>query len=424
MPQSSERIPGHIRALLAANFVSVLGSGLTLPFLLIYLHQVRGISLGVSGLLIGGTSIVSIPIGPATGMLVDRIGPRIVSASALVFESLGTLGLILVHSPVSALPVMVIYGIANGATWPSWNALFAVLVADEHLRPRVFARSFQLLNLGLGIGAVVAGSLVHVSDPGSFVRIYLIDGFTYAAVVGALIVMPSRVFARPLASAHAAPEHPKGGYRAVFADRRFVRYLVATALMMFAGYAAVQTGFVGYATSVIHAGPSVIVWAFAVNTGMIVVLQPFALRLVGRMRRSSALSLCAALFGMSWIVLAIGGQFPSAFAGRALVVAMFGVFSLGEVLLSPVGGPIVTMMARPELQGRYSATASSVVTVMNVLCPVFAGALLGAGLGDIFLGVLIGCSAAAIAAFAWMRESLSPEIDNVRPLRAASPAEA
>jgi MFS family permease len=423
MTDPGERIPRHIRVLLAANFVSVLGSGLTMPFLLIYLHEVRGISLGLAGLLIGGTSVVSIPIGPATGALVDRIGPRAVCASALFLEAVGTLGLILVHSPLSALPVMVIYGIANGSTWPSWNALFAVLVPEERLRPRVFARNFQLLNLGLGVGAVVAGSIVHVSRPGSFELIYLIDGVTYATIVGALLVMPASVFARPEASPHAAPEHPKGGYHAVFSDRRFVRYLVATALMMFAGYAAVQTGFVGYATTVVHSGPSVIAWAFGVNTGMIVVLQPFALRLVGGMRRSSALSLCATLFGISWIVLAIGGIFPRSFAGSALVVAMFGVFSLGEVLLAPVGAPIVTMMARPELQGRYSATASSVITVMNVLCPAFAGALLGAGLGDVFLGVLIGCCAAAIAAFAWMRESLSPEIDNVRPLPATVPVE-
>lgn len=424
MPESSERIPRHIRALLAANFISVLGSGLTLPFLLIYLHQVRGISLGIAGLLIGGTFVVSVPISPVTGMLVDRIGPRVVCSSALTLEAIGTLGLILVHSPISALPVMVVYGIANGATWPSWQALFAVLVPDEHLRPRVFARSFQLLNLGLGVGAVVAGSIVRVSDPESFVRIYLIDGLTYATIVGALVIMPSWAFARSSPSLHAAPEHPRGGYRAVLADRRFVRYLVATALLMFAGYGAVQTGFVGYATVVIHAGPSVVAWAFGVNTGMIVALQPFALRLVTRMRRSSALSACAALFAVSWIVLAVGGLFPRTIVGSALVVAMFGVFSLGEVLLAPVGGPLVTMMARPELQGRYSATASSVITVTNVLCPAFAGALLGAGLGDVFLGVLIGCCAAAIAAFVWMRESLSPEIDNVRPLAAVRPTEA
>lgn len=424
MPESSERIPRNIRVLLAANFVSVLGSGLTLPFLLIYLHQVRGISLGIAGLLIGGTAVVNFPVGPATGMLVDRLGPRIVCASALTFEAIGTLGLILVRSPLSALPVMVIYGVANGATWPSWNALFAVLVHDEHLRPRVFARNFQLLNLGLGTGAIVAGFIVHVSHPRSFELIYFVDGITYAAIVGALIAMPSSMFTRPGVSAHAAPAHPKGGYRAVFADRRFVRYLVAMALMMFAGYAAVQTGFVGYATSVVHSGPRVIAWAFGVNTGLIVALQPTALRLIGRMRRSTALSLCAALFGSSWVVLAIGGLFPRTLTGSALVVTMFGLFSLGEVLLAPVGAPIVAMMARPELQGRYMATASSVVTVTSVLCSPIAGVLLGAGLGDIFLGVLIGCSAAAIAAFAWMRQSLSPEIDNVLPLPAAAPVEA
>jgi MFS family permease len=420
---SPERIPRHIRALLAANFVSVLGSGLTLPFLLIYLHEVRGISLGVAGLLIGGTAVVSVPVGPATGALVDRFGPRVICATALSLEALGALGLILVHSAVSALPVLFVYGLASGSAWPSWNALFAVLVKDERLRPRVFARNFQLLNLGLGVGAVVAGSFVRVSDPHTFVLIYLIDGLTFAAIVGALALMPAWVFTRAEASEHAAPEHPKGGYRAVFSDQRFVRYLVATALMMFAGYAAVQTGFVGYATSVVHAGPSVIAWAFGVNTGLIVVLQPLALRLVGRIRRSSALSLCAALFGISWVILALGGLFPRSFTGSALVVAMFGVFSLGEVLLSPVGGPIVTMMARPELQGRYSATASSVVTVMNVACPSIAGVLLGAGLGDIFLGVLIGCCAAAVAAFAWMRESLSPEIDNARRIVEPVPVE-
>jgi len=417
MAVGEERIPRQIRVLLAANFVSVLGSGLTLPFLLIYLHEVRHIPLGITGLLIGGTAVVSIPVGPATGVLVDRFGPRVVCASALAFDAIGALALITVHSPLSALPVMFIYGIANGSTWPAWNALFAVMVEDEQLRPRVFARSFQLLNLGLGIGSVIAGLVVHVSHPRSFELIYLIDGVTYLAIVGALVLMPASAFARARQSGHAHSENRIGGYREVLSDRRFIRYLVASGLMIFAGYAAVNTGLVGYATVVIHVDPRVIAWAFGVNTGLIVAIQPLALRLVGRMRRSTALSICAAFFGTSWIILAIGGLFPRSLVGSALTVTMFGVFALGEVLLAPVGGPIVTMMARTELQGRYNATSSTVFTVTSALCPALAGALLGAGLGDVFLGALIVCCVASILGFAWMRRSLSPAIDNAKSAR-------
>ncbi|MHB8244507.1 MAG: MFS transporter [Acidimicrobiales bacterium] len=407
----AERIPRDIRILLGANFVSEVGSGLTLPFLLIYLHEVRHIPLGITGLLIGGTSVVAVPIGPATGALVDKLGPRSVCAAALVLDAFGAAGLTLVHSPLSALPVLFVYGIGNGATWPAWNALFAVMVRDETLRPRVFARSFQLLNLGLGTGSVIAGAVVSVTRPGSFDLIYLLDGVTFLAVVVALAVLPAAAFVRAPHPSDASA-HPKGGYREVLADRRFRRYLVSMALLAFAGYAAVNAGLVGYATVVIHSQPYVIAWAFAVNTALIVLIQPLALRVVGHLRRTTALSLCALFFGAGWVVLGVGGAFPHSSIGNMLVVAMFAVFALGEVLLSPVGGPLVTEMARPALQGRYSATASSVYTLTSVLGPAIAGTMLGAGLGDEYLALLVACTGLAVVAFRRTRRTLSPEIDN------------
>ncbi|MGO9560739.1 MAG: MFS transporter [Acidimicrobiales bacterium] len=416
----AQRIPRNLRVLLAANFVSCVGSGLTLPFLLIYLHEVRHISLGITGLLIGFTSVVAVPVGPASGTLVDRFGPRFVCAGALAFAAVGTVALVLVRSPLSALPVLFVYGVANGATWPTWNALFAVMVHDESLRPRVFARSFQLLNLGLGAGAVIAGFVVHVSHPSSFDLIYVVDGVTYLSVVVALMLLPASAFHRAPVRADEERAHPRGGYREVLADRRFLRYLVATSLLFFAGYAAVNAGLVGYATVVVHAQPYVIAWAFAVNTALIVMIQPLALRVVGLMRRSTALSICALIFATSWVILAVSGLFPRTSTGNALIVAMFFVFALGEVMLSPTGAPLVSMMARPGLQGRYMALSSSIFTVANVLGPAIAGAMLGAGLGDEYLGILVGFAAAAIVAFQWMRRSLSPEIDNARSYRSGS----
>lgn len=418
-PGSSKKIPPDVRALLAANFVSELGSGLTLPFLLIYLHEIRHIGLALTGLLIAGSSIVGIPAGPAAGALVDKLGPRRVMAGAILLAAVGTGALISVRSPLSALPALFIYGLANGAIWPAWNALFAVMVSDEELRPRVFARSFQLLNLGLGIGAVVAGAVVRVSRPSSFELIYALDAVTYLAVLVALFLLPARSFA---VGRHApdVPAHPRGGYREVLSDRRFQRYLVASSLLAFAGYAAVSAGLVGYATVVVRVRPSVIAWAFGVNTGLIVVLQPLALRLVGKMRRTTALCICAACFASSWGILILAGAFPRSGLGAGLVVAMFGAFALGETLLAPVGAPLVTMLARPSLQGRYNATASSVYSVTSVLGPAVAGAMLGAGLGDYYLALLIASGGGAVLAFRWLRRSLSERIDNAGPLRGAT----
>lgn len=409
-----DRIPRNVRILLGANLVSSVGSGLTLPFLLIYLHDVRHIPLGVTGLLIGASAVVGIPAGPLSGALVDRLGARVMSVATLAVTAAGTAALLVVRSPVSAVPVLLLFGFGQSTSWPTWSSLFAVMVADEALRPRVFARSFQLMNLGLGVGAMAAGSFVHVSDPSSFSLIYLVDAVTTMAVVVALLLLPAEAFGT-VGEAHGGTSHAarKGsGYRAVFADRRFVRFLVASAFLAFAGYAAVDAGLVGYATHVVRVGPQVIAWAFGLNTGLIVALQPLGLRVAARVRRSTALMICAAFFGGSWAVLLVAGAFARTGLGDGLVVAMFGVFSLGEILLAPVGGPLVTLLAPPALVGRYNATYASVYNVLGVLGPSVAGVLLSAGLGDLYLALLVGSAGVAAAAFVSMRGVLRREVDD------------
>ncbi|MGH8981617.1 MAG: MFS transporter [Acidimicrobiales bacterium] len=418
------RVPANLRILLGANLVSSIGSGLTLPFLLIYLHNVRHIPLGLSGVLIGASALVGIPAGPIAGALVDRLGARLVSASGLAFAGLGTASLVFVRSAASAVPVLLLVGFSQSSLWPTWNALFAVMVPDESLRPRVFARGFQLLNLGLGIGAMVAGAVVRVSNPSTFDLVYLVDAITNFVVVIALVLLPAHAFGRTERAASAGGDHvtakPSGGYREVLGDRRFRRFLLASAFLGFAGYAAVEAGLVGYAIHVVHVGSYVISWAFGLNTGMIVVLQPLGLRLAGRFRRTTSLMICATCFGVSWLVLLAAGGAAGTVTGEILVVAMFGVFSLGEILLAPVGGPLVTMLATPELQGRYNASAASVLTTLGVVGPALAGVLLGAGLGGVYLLALSASAAVAIFAFWQLRRVLSPQIDNASADRAVT----
>jgi len=79
--------PGLSRSLwilLSGSFANALGNGIVFPFLLIYLHNVRGIGLGTSGLILAASSLAGLVGGPASGALIDRVGPRFVLSAAMI----------------------------------------------------------------------------------------------------------------------------------------------------------------------------------------------------------------------------------------------------------------------------------------------------------------------------------------------------
>ena len=74
----SPRLSGKTRLFLAGNFLSMLGTGLVLPFMIIYLHQARGIALAVVGALLAAGAAV-LPPRPACRLFPRasrRLAPR------------------------------------------------------------------------------------------------------------------------------------------------------------------------------------------------------------------------------------------------------------------------------------------------------------------------------------------------------------
>ena len=67
-------LPPAGRWLLSTVAVQTLGRGLTLPFTVIYLHEVRGISLDLAGLLMAFIAVVALAVTGPAGALTDRAG--------------------------------------------------------------------------------------------------------------------------------------------------------------------------------------------------------------------------------------------------------------------------------------------------------------------------------------------------------------
>src|ERR1700728_198269 len=70
-------------------FLNMLGYGAVLPFEIIYLHDGRGFSLGVAGLVVGVITGAAVVTSPVAGPLIDRFGARVTTAVAGVALAAG-----------------------------------------------------------------------------------------------------------------------------------------------------------------------------------------------------------------------------------------------------------------------------------------------------------------------------------------------
>ena len=64
-------LPRSVQTLQAGGLANSFGNGLAIPFLFIYLHNVRGIGLGTAGLIVATNGAVGLVAGPLIGTLID-----------------------------------------------------------------------------------------------------------------------------------------------------------------------------------------------------------------------------------------------------------------------------------------------------------------------------------------------------------------
>src|SRR4029079_10681855 len=86
------QLPRAVQILQLGGLANAFGNGIVLPFTFIYLHNVRGIGLGVAGIVLATNGAVSRVAAPRAGRIVDRIGGRLTLAVSLGFLTLGAAG--------------------------------------------------------------------------------------------------------------------------------------------------------------------------------------------------------------------------------------------------------------------------------------------------------------------------------------------
>src|SRR2546429_3106053 len=124
-------LPRDVWILQAGGLANMFGNGVIGPFLIIYLHNVRGISLGIAGLIVASNSAAGLVSGFVGGALSDRIGPRAVLSAALVVMAVAFGLFPLIRVPWQAFALNALAGAGSGAFWPSQSTLLSPLTPKE-----------------------------------------------------------------------------------------------------------------------------------------------------------------------------------------------------------------------------------------------------------------------------------------------------
>lgn len=378
-------LPGEGRWLLSTVVVQTFGRGMTLPFTIIYLHEVRGFDLGFSGALMSLIAITGLVVTGPGGTLIDRIGARRVLIAGLVAMIAGcSLLAFATHPAVATIAVMLI-GVNFGVSWPGFNALIASVV-DGEIRQQYFGINFALVNLGIGIGGVIGGFFVNVDEPGTFTAIFLIDAVT-SLVPLALLIGPLRHVRTQPDPSEEAPE--QGGYREILRRPVVLWITLLTFLSVFIGYGQMEAGFPAFARQVAEVSTQVVGIAFAVNTAVIVLLQFAVLKLITGRRRTRVMQIMALIWAASWLLLGGAGLLPGTLAAAVGVIAYMGVFAFGETMLQPTVPAIYNDLASDSTRGRYNAINSAAFQGGAITGPLAAGVLLGVGLDGWFIACMV-----------------------------------
>jgi MFS family permease len=414
------QLPRSVWLVQVGGVVNSLGNGIVLPFIVIYLHNVRGISFAEAGFALAFGGVAALLAGLVAGSTVDRIGGRNTLVLGLLLQATAFVLFPLIREPWQAFTLLALEGAGTACFWPGQSTLLSRLTtADE--RHSAFALQRISMNLGMGLGGVVGGLIATTSDPSSFTKLFVLDACTFLvfAVVLATIHEPEE------AADEKAETSAAGGYRGVVRDRNFVALLGLNVLFVAVGY-EVFALLPPFAKNYAGVGERWIGMIWLANTLLIVVIQlPVAKALEGR-RRMAALALMNVLWAIAaLIVLAAGGLLSGTSAALVFITATL-IFGVGETLQGPTQAPLVADLAPDRLRGRYFALGSMSWSAGSILGPAVGGPLLGwhpLAVWPIAAGVCVfsafGCLALERRLPEGIRRTPLPEPVTVTPLTPA-----
>ncbi len=361
-----------MRRIHVGNALSAFGLGFTVPYLYVYVAQVRGLGSVTAGLVLAVFAVAALIVLPFAGRAIVRRGPLPVLLVALVTAALGAMSLGLSASAGAVLLSAAALGAGQAVMQPAL-ATMIVDCSTTETRSRAFAMQFFLQNLGLGVGGLIGGHLVDTSSAASFTLLFAIE----AAMFLVLVAVMATVRAPRTPRIEGAPGQGAGGsWKQLLGNRAMVQLCVLGFVLFFACYGQFESGLSAYGVEAAGISTSALGTALAANTLMIVVAQFAVLKFVERRKRSRVIASVGLIWAVAWAVAGYAGLGHGSQAmATAAFISTYALFGLGESLLSPTLAPLVADLAPTGLAGQYNSAFALVKQLALAIGPAVGGPL-------------------------------------------------
>jgi len=389
---------GGQRLLLAAVLVDSAGSGLAVPFLLLYLTRQDGLTAAAAGALLTVAGVAALAAGPLSGPLMDRWGPRRLVQAAHVLRATAFLGYLTTGSRSAVLVLAALAALGDNLFWPANRAFLARRCRPDELLPW-YGLERTLRNVGMAVGGLAAGFLAEFGPSG--LRLVMAGNAVSYVLATVLIALLPTSTARP--SAGPAPAVVRHRPPAPRPDRAYVTMMAANTLLVLVS-AALPVLVPLYVVRWLHQPSWVVGAVFALNTALVTAGQTLMVRLLERRDYLRVLQWAAVVWSAAAVLFGTASGLPRTAVLPLLAVAVL-VFTAAELMHAPTSDVVAVRMAPEDAPGRHlglhqlswgvgSAIAPLVLTGALTLGPWWPWAVLATG------------AAAATAALAAVRRAV------------------
>ncbi|MFC7266877.1 MDR family MFS transporter [Streptomyces lutosisoli] len=359
-----------MRRIHVGNALSAFGLGFTVPFLYVYVAQVRGLGSMTAGIVLAVFAVAALFVLPFAGRAIVRRGPLPVLLAALVTAALGALSLGLANSATTVLLSAAALGAGQAVMQPAL-ATMIVDCSSADTRSRAFAMQFFLQNLGFGVGGLIGGHIVDTSRPGSFTLLFSIEAAMFLLLV--VIMSTVRMPHAPRIKGE-APQAKGGSWKQLLDNRAMVQLSVLGFVLFFACYGQFESGLSAYGVEAAGISTSALGTAMAANTAVIVIAQFAVLRFVERRKRSRVIGAVGLIWAVAWLAAGYAGLgHGSQTMATAAFISTYALFGLGEAMLSPTVAPLVADLAPSGMAGQYNSAFALVKQLALAIGPAVGG---------------------------------------------------
>ncbi|MEU2571155.1 MULTISPECIES: MFS transporter [Streptomyces] len=359
-----------MRRIHVGNALSAFGLGFTVPYLYVYVAQVRGLGPMTAGMVLAVFAVAALIVLPLAGRAIVRRGALPVLLAALLTAAIGSLSLGLSASAATVLLSAAALGAGQAVMQPAL-ATMIVDCSGPETRSRAFAMQFFLQNLGLGVGGLIGGHLVDPTKAGSFTLLFAIEAVMFLLLV---VVMSTVRMPRSPRIDGTAAQSAKGSWKQLLGNRAMVQLCVLGFVLFFACYGQFESGLSAYGVEAAGISTSTLGTALAANTLVIVVAQFAVLRFVERRKRSRVIASVGLIWAVAWAVAGYAGLGgASQEMATAAFVSTYALFGLGEAMLSPTLAPLVADLAPTGMAGQYNSAFALVKQLALAVGPAVGG---------------------------------------------------